>query len=409
MRKVSLLGSTGSIGRQCLEVIADNRDDYRVLALSAGGSQLELLASQAVDFEVPLLAIATEEADSLRSLIADLELRRGLTSIEREIVCGPHANEVAASCVGQSGVVVNGINGAIGLTATLAALAAGSTLALANKESLVVGGSLVAAAMVRPGQIVPVDSEHSAIAQCLRSGVHERGMTVPVITGRSEVSKLILTASGGPFRGWTRAQLEKVTLEQALNHPTWSMGPVVTINSATLMNKALELVEAHLLFDIPADDIIPVIHPQSHIHSAVRWQDGSTIMQSSPPSMLIPIALGMSWPERLCEVAAANEFDSPFGWSFEPVDNKVFIALDLARAAANAGGGTPAVMNAANEVAVDAFRKGNIGFLQIVDTVSAVCERYVPSVITDLKQLEEVDVWARKLACEFVANTGAGR
>ena len=245
-------------------------------------------------------------------------------------------------------VVLNGIAGAAGLRPTLAALGAGNVLALANKESLIIGGPLVTR-LAAPGQIVPVDSEHSALAQALRSG------------SRGEVRRLILTASGGPFRGWDTERLRTVAPQQALAHPTWDMGPLVTINSATLVNKGLELIEAHLLFDMPLDRIDVVVHPQSVIHSMVEFVDGSTIAQASPPDMRLPIALGLGWPDRVPDAAAACDWTRRAEWSFEPVDHETFPAVRLAARVAEAGGVLPAVFNAADEVAVDAFHEGRFG------------------------------------------------
>ncbi|OKL46490.1 1-deoxy-D-xylulose-5-phosphate reductoisomerase [Boudabousia liubingyangii] len=402
MREVVLLGSTGSIGTQCLEVIESNPEKFRVTALSAGGNNLELLAAQAVAFQAPTIAIEQPRADELADLIRLREQETGVAQLKRQIITGTGASAQAAATCSASGVVVNGINGGIGLSSTLSALDTGATLALANKESLVAGGPLVNAHQQYPGQIVPVDSEHSAIHQCLQSGLHERGLTMPVVTGRSEVRKLILTASGGPFRGKKRADLVDVSVEDALKHPTWAMGPVVTINSSTLMNKALELIEAHLLFDLDPEAIEPVIHPQSHIHSGVLWNDGSLLLQASPPSMLIPIALGLSWPERLSDVAPAEDFSEPFSWDFEPVDHEAFPALTLARQVAKQGGSAPAVMNAANEVAVQAFRDRKCGFLGIVDTVRQVCDEHQTVAITELQELLEVQTWAVKRAQQLL-------
>ncbi|MCL2595881.1 MAG: 1-deoxy-D-xylulose-5-phosphate reductoisomerase, partial [Promicromonosporaceae bacterium] len=261
----------------------------------------------------------------------------------------------------------------------------GSTLALANKESLVVGGALVRTAQQRLDQIVPVDSEHSALAQCLRAGQ------------RPEVRRLILTASGGPFRGRTRAKLADVTPELALDHPTWAMGPVVTVNSATLMNKGLELIEAHLLFDVPVADIVVVVHPQSVVHSMVEFVDGSTITQASPPDMRLPIALGLSWPERLNPVTPPCDWRLPTAWTFEPLDEAVFPAVRLAREAATTSATHPAVYNAANEECVAAFLAGRIGFLGIVDTVERVLAEHegTPAAAVTLPVIEDAELWAR--------------
>ena len=288
-------------------------------------------------------------------------------------------------------VVLNGITGAVGLRPTLAALDAGTTLALANKESLIMGGPLVLE-RAAPGQIVPVDSEHSAIAQCLRGGTPE------------EVRRLVLTASGGPFRGWTREQLAQVTPEQAMNHPTWDMGPVITINSATLVNKGLEVIEAHLLFGIPFDRIDVVVHPTSVVHSMVEFHDGSTIVQASPPTMLIPIALGLAWPERVPDAAPAVDWSRPETWEFHPLDDEAFPAVALARRAGAAGSTVPAVYNAANEVCVEAFRQGRLPFTEIVATIADVVgEHDVPS--KDQLTVDDVlaaDGWARTCAASKI-------
>ncbi|MFM1818582.1 MAG: hypothetical protein RIS61_180, partial [Actinomycetota bacterium] len=281
-----------------------------------------------------------------------------------KLLIGPDAaSQLAAmSC----DVVLNGITGAVGLGPTVAALNAGTTLALANKESLVIGGKAVTK-LAKPGQIVPVDSEHSALAQALLAGT------------KAEVKKLILTASGGPFRGYTKEQLELVTVEQALSHPTWAMGPVVTVNSSTMMNKGLEIIEAHLLFDIPMEQIEVVVHPQSVVHSMVEFVDGSTIAQASPPDMHLPIALGLSWPDRLPNSSTPCDWSTSTSWTFEPVNNEVFPAVNLAKKVGSKAGTAPAVMNAANEVAVDAFLGGSLKYSQIVPTVSQIVESHLAS------------------------------
>lgn len=329
MRDVIILGSTGSIGTQTLDVIARHRDQFQVRALGAGGNQLELLAQQVALFEPDVVGIATE---AKLTEFSQLWSQRYSDRTMPHLVGGSQAMVELARLgsgfsISDSDVVVNGITGSVGLLPTLAALHSGATLALANKESLVVGGALIADAMSWPGQIVPVDSEHSAIAQALRSGRHHKGLTSPIVDGSSEVSRIILTASGGPFRGMSRSELSDVTAEQALNHPTWSMGPVVTINSSTLMNKGLELIEAAYLFDVEPENIVPVVHPQSIIHSMVEFRDGSTIAQASPPDMCLPIALGLSWPQRLPNIATPNAWDQPVAWRFEPLDHEVFPRL----------------------------------------------------------------------------------
>jgi len=360
-RDVVVLGSTGSIGTQALDLVRANPERFRVVALTAGGGQRELFEQQVAEF-APAYSGLGEEA-----------------SIEA----------AARPC----DVVLNGITGAVGLRPTLAALEAGHTLALANKESLIIGGPVVTRA-ASPGQIVPVDSEHSALAQCLRAGSPE------------EVRRLVLTASGGPFRGRTRADLEAVTVEEALAHPTWDMGPVVTINSATLVNKGLEVIEAHLLFDLPFDRIEVVVHPTSVVHSMVEFVDGSTLVQASPPTMLIPIALGLSWPDRVPDAAPPVDWTRPETWEFLPLDDDAFPAVSLARQAGSAGGTAPAVYNAANEVCVEAFRENRLRFPAIVDTVGEVLAAHgVPSNQHDLT-LDDVlaaDAWAREAAADRIS------
>ncbi|MCL1870722.1 MAG: 1-deoxy-D-xylulose-5-phosphate reductoisomerase [Promicromonosporaceae bacterium] len=385
-RSVTLLGSTGSIGTQAIDVVRRHPERFRVEAISAGGGDVGLLAAQAAELEVGAVAVADHDrAKPLREALA----AAGVTGVE--VLAGPDA---AAELAGRgSDVVLNGITGSVGLRPTLAALAAGSTLALANKESLVVGGALVKAAQRRPDQIVPVDSEHSAIAQALRSGTH------------AEVRRLVLTASGGPFRGRTRDDIKAVTPDQALAHPTWSMGPVVTINSASLMNKGLELIEAHLLFDIPVERIAVVVHPQSVVHSMVEFVDGSTIAQASPPDMRLPIALGLSWPDRLDPVATPCDWTQATAWTFEPLDGATFPAVGLARAAAAASATHPAVYNAANEQGVAAFLVGRIGFLDIVATVERVLAEHdgVAAGVVTLADVEGAEAWARARADELLA------
>ena len=328
-----------------------------------------------------------------------------------EVFVGENASvEVVCACVERAAqlypratpVVLNGITGGVGLSSTLAALTCGARLALANKESLVVGGALVKNAMRFPGQIVPVDSEHSAIAQALASGVHERGLTSPVVSGRSEVADLVLTASGGPFRGRRREELRGVRAEQALAHPTWQMGPVVTINSSTLINKGLELIEAHLLFDVAPEHIVATVHPQSIVHSMVTWCDGATTLQASPPDMRLPIALGLTWPERLTDVEKPLMWESASEWTFEPVDNETFPAINLARFAVAASATHPAVLNAANEVLVDAFIAGEVPWLAIVDTVSSVVHEHEGVAHPSLEDIVAAQRWANQRARELV-------
>lgn len=358
MRRVIILGSTGSIGTQALEVIEANPDLFKVVGLAAGQNST-LLEQQKQAFGVSNAVLGAEAATRL---VEDTD----------------------------ADVVINGITGSIGLAPTLAALNTGKTLALANKESLIVGGRLVTQA-AKPGQIVPVDSEHSALAQCLLGGT------------RSEVRKLILTASGGPFRGWSRKQLEAVTPAQALAHPTWVMGRVVTTNSATLVNKGLELIEAHLLFDIPFDRIDVTVHAQSVVHSMVEFIDGSVLAQCSPPNMKLPIALGMSWPDRVANVAEACDWTKAATWTFEPLDESVFGAIRLARQVGTAGLTYPAVYNAANEQAVDAFHAGKIGFTDIVDLIERVVEEHKPAGELSLESVLAAESWARATADKQIA------
>ncbi len=353
---VIVLGSTGSIGTQGLDVIARHPDRFTVTGLAAGGGHIDLLAKQAAAFHVPQVAIADES--KVGALRAALE-QAGASNTA--IHAGRQAVIALAGCGADT--VLNGITGSIGLEPSIAALQAGSQLALANKESVVAGGHLLFSAQVRDQQINPVDSEHSAIWQSLRSGRH------------SEVSKLIVTASGGPFRGMRREDMTEITPEQALNHPTWHMGPVVTINSSTLMNKGKEVIEASRLFDIPPERIEVAVHPQSIVHSMVEFCDGATICQASPPDMRLPIALGLSAPERLRNVAAACDWTQAAQWTFEPLDNEAFPAVNLARQCLAASEKHTAVLNAANEQAVHAFLDGRLPYLGIVDTVKAVIDQ----------------------------------
>ncbi|MGO3796075.1 MAG: 1-deoxy-D-xylulose-5-phosphate reductoisomerase [Pauljensenia sp.] len=397
-RDVVILGSTGSIGTQALDVIDSHPGRFRVRALAAGGAHPELLADQVVTHDVAVVALARGSATHFLEILAHRHPDLARTP---EVLTGADAATQVAGAFPDS-VVLNGITGGVGLGPTLAALGSGATLALANKESLVVGGALVRRALVRPGQVVPVDSEHSAIAQSLAAGVHERGLTSPVHSGRSEVADLVLTASGGPFRGRTRAELADVTPEQALAHPTWSMGPVVTINSSTLVNKGMELIEAHLLFDVPADHILTTVHPQSIVHSMVTWHDGATIVQASPPDMRLPIALGLTWPERLEHVEQPLAWDAAQSWAFEPVDDVTFPAVSLARAAVAASPTHPAVLNAANEVLVDAFLRGELPWLGIVDTLTEVVGAHEGIPEPTLEDVLGVEEWARARAREAV-------
>jgi 1-deoxy-D-xylulose-5-phosphate reductoisomerase len=385
-REVVVLGSTGSIGTQALDVIRRNPGRFRVTGLAAGGGRVDLLAEQALEFRPEIVAVAKASAAQELQLAFYAEAkRRGYASGDYpipKIVAGPDA--VAEVAAWRCDVVLNGVTGALGLASTLAALDAGRTLALANKESLIVGGPLVKE-RARPGQIVPVDSEHSALAQCLRGGRAE------------EVRRLVLTASGGPFRGRSRGELADVTPEEAMNHPTWDMGPVITINSATLVNKGLEVIEAHLLFDVPMDRIEVMVHPQSVIHSMVEFADGSTLAQASPPDMRLPIALGIDWPGRVPDAAPGVDWTRSHTWELSPLDDEAFPAVALARHAGELGGTVPAVYNAANEECVDAFRAGRLPFLGIVDTIARVVEEHgsgTPGALS-LDDVLAADGWAR--------------
>ena len=373
--RVLILGSTGSIGTQALEVVAANPERFEVVGLAAGGGNPDLLARQRAETGVTRIAVADPAA-------AD--------RVGEVTYSGPDAATRLVRDT-EADVVLNALVGALGLEPTLAALASGARLALANKESLVAGGPLVLKA-ARPGQIVPVDSEHSALAQCLRSGSPD------------EVAKLVLTASGGPFRGWSAAQLASVTPEQAGAHPTWNMGPMNTLNSASLVNKGLELIETHLLFGVPYQRIEVVVHPQSIVHSMVTFVDGSTIAQASPPDMRLPISLALGWPQRLAGSAAACDFSTASTWEFEPLDAAVFPAVELARHAGEAGGCMTAVYNAANEEAAAAFLAGRIRFPAIVRTMDDVlhaADQWAaePATVVDVLDAQR---WARQRARDAI-------
>ncbi|WP_280266082.1 1-deoxy-D-xylulose-5-phosphate reductoisomerase [Nocardia wallacei] len=374
--RVLLLGSTGSIGTQALEVIAADPERFQVVGLAARGGNTALLAEQIRATGTTNVAVADPAA------AAELGVPLAGPAAVTELVRRTDAD-----------VVLNALVGSLGLEPTLATLESGRRLALANKESLVAGGSLVTRAAA-PGQIVPVDSEHSAMAQCLRGG------------RAAEVDRLVLTASGGPFRGWTTQMLESVNPDEAKAHPTWSMGLMNTLNSASLVNKGLELIEAHMLFGIDYDKIDVTVHPQSIVHSMVTFTDGSTIAQASPPDMKLPISLALGWPDRVPGVLAPLDFGTAFTWEFEPVDNEVFPAVELARQAGRAGGSVTAVYNAANEIAVQAFLDGHIRFPEIVHTVARVVEaadRWSAEPAT-LDEVLAADAWARQRAQSHVGN-----
>ena len=388
MTTVVILGSTGSIGTQGIDVIKRHRDRFTVCGLAAGGAHIDLLARQAAELQVPEVAVF--DRSKVPALTEALQ-QAGAQHVR--VTGGPEA--VIAMAGSGSDVVLNGITGSVGLEPSIAALQAGSQLALANKESVVAGGHLLFGSQIREHQINPFDSEHSAIWQSLRSGTH------------AEVAKLIVTASGGPFRGMSRAEMANATPEQALHHPTWNMGPVVTINSSTLMNKGLEVIEASRLFDIPPERIEVTVHPQSIVHSMVEFVDGATIAQASPPDMRLPIALGLSAPDRMDDVAAACDWTKAATWTFEPLDNEAFPAVSLARRCLSASEKHTTVLNAANEQAVHAFLDHRLPYLGIVDTVKAVLDtmdaelRGAP-LLRDVEEMSQIEHEARRLADDLI-------
>jgi 1-deoxy-D-xylulose-5-phosphate reductoisomerase len=384
-RRVVLLGSTGSIGTQALEVVRAHPERFEIVALGAD-SDVDGLIAQADEFGVRRLALADEAAAARLA-----EARPGVT-----VLAG--AAGMVELATTDADLVLNGVTGAAGLEPTLAALGTGSPVALANKESLIIGGDLVVAAAEKAGgresHLIPVDSEHSALAQCLRGG------------RREEVARLVLTASGGPFRGRTPDELRGVTAAQALAHPTWEMGPMITVNSASLMNKGLELIEAHELFAVPWDRLDVVVHPQSIVHSMVEFVDGSTLAQLSPPDMRLPIQLAMAWPDRLGHAFVACDWTRAGELTFEPVDTTTFRALALAEQAGRRRGTFPAVLNAANEVAVEAFLAGGLGFLDLPAVVEEALEAWdatAPAPPTELADVLDADAWARRHAADTIA------
>jgi len=376
---VAVLGSTGSIGTQTLDVVAAEGDRYEVVALGAWSS-VELLARQAAAVRPKVVAIGDpSRAAELQALVP------GGT----EVIAGPDAlAEVAVL----ADVVVNGVVGFAGLGVTVASLAAGRRLALANKESLIAGGPVVQAVRRTPGaEIIPVDSEHCAVHQCLRSGA------------RDEVARLVITASGGPFRGRTREQLADVTVDDALAHPTWRMGPKITVDSSTLMNKGLEVIEAHELFGLAYDVIDVVVHPQSVVHSMVTFGDGATIAQLSMPDMRLPIGYALAYPDRAGVPFGAVDWSTLRELTFEVPDRRAFPCLDIAYAAGRAGGSAPAWLNAANEVAVAAFLAGKLDWLAIPDVLEAALDLHDGTVLTDIEAVIEVDRLAREVTSGLVA------
>ncbi|MFM8671780.1 MAG: 1-deoxy-D-xylulose-5-phosphate reductoisomerase [Candidatus Nanopelagicus sp.] len=371
MRDVVVLGSTGSIGVQALEIVAAHPNKFRLVGLSGGRKNPQLLMEQAKKFNVPIVGS-----------MAPAPATTGVEVIDGDNSSG----EIAAL---PCDIVLNGITGSIGLGPTLSALGVGNKVALANKESLVAGGDLVM--KFGADQIIPVDSEHSAIYQALLAGK------------KADVKKLILTASGGPFR--QRADLSEVTVADALNHPTWSMGEVVTINSATLLNKGLEIIEAHYLFGLSYEAIEAVIHPQSVVHSLVEYIDGSTIAQASPPNMKGPIAYALSYPDRINKATAAIDWSKSQNWQFMPIDNERYPAVELAKRCGQLGSGLPAVYNAANEVVVAAFLAGQIKFTAIIDIVESVVQSFgsnTPTTIRDISDVSGIEQGARSKASELI-------
>jgi len=382
MRSLVILGSTGSIGTQALDVVRHHPERFKVVGLSAAGANQDLLIGQIREFLPPVVGIADE--DAARDLKAKLGAVRGV-----DLVVGPDAAE-RISADGDADVVLNGLVGSAGLAPTLATLTSGKTLALANKESLVVGGELVMDLIKgEPERLLPVDSEHAALAQALRG---ER---------RDDLKRVVLTGSGGPFRGWTRSELQKASVKEALAHPVWTMGPKITIDSATLMNKGLEVIEARYLFDLEYSQIHVVIHPESIVHAIVEFRDGSMRAEMATPNMRLPIQLALAWPERLGSgIEPVPITDRSL--TFEPVDHEAFPAIDLAYRVGGLGLTFPAVMNAANEVAVMAFLEGKIPLTRVVEVSQTVVDEHEPASVVSVVNIERADAWARKRAAEII-------
>ena len=382
MRSVTILGSTGSVGTQALDVIRRHPERFKAVGLSAGGANLELLAGQIREFLPPVVAIADETA-------AD-DVRRKLGPMPGiDILDGPDAAERLAAET-EADMVLNALVGSAGLAPTLAVLQSGKTLALANKESLVVGGELVTDLIKgEPERLLPVDSEHAALAMAMRG---ER---------REDVKRVVLTGSGGPFRGWTRNELSRASVKEALQHPVWSMGPKITIDSATLMNKGLEVIEAHYLFDLEYSSIHVLIHPEGVVHAMAEFRDGSLRAEMATPDMRLPIQLALGWPDRLpTGVEPVPLTERPL--TFEPVDREAFPAVDLAYRVGGLGSTFPAVMNAANEVAVMAFLEGKIPLTRIVELVQTLVDEHDPASVVSIVSIERADAWARQRAAEIV-------
>jgi 1-deoxy-D-xylulose-5-phosphate reductoisomerase len=385
MRSVTILGSTGSIGTQALDVVRHNPDRFKVVGLSAAGTNQELLVGQIREFLPPFVAIADEGAAQ------EVRDRLGDTVRRVELLVGPQAGEQLAADT-EADMVLNGLVGSQGLGPTLAALQSGKTLALANKESLVVGGDLVMDLIKgEPERLIPVDSEHAALALALRG---ER---------REDLKRVVITGSGGPFRGWSRTELSKASMKEALQHPVWSMGPKITIDSATLMNKGLEVIEAHHLFALEYSQIHVLIHPEAVVHAIAEFRDGSMRAEMASADMRLPIQLALAWPERLpAGVAPLPLTETPL--SFEPVDHEAFPAVDLAYRVGGLGLTFPAVMNAANEVAVMAFLEGKISLPRIVEIVQTIVDQHEPASVVSVVHIERADAWARRRTMEIVEN-----
>jgi 1-deoxy-D-xylulose-5-phosphate reductoisomerase len=382
MRSVTILGSTGSIGTQALDVVRRNPERFKVIGLSVAGTNQELLAGQIREFLPPVVGIADETAAE--------EVRASLGSIRGvEFVVGPDAAERLAS-EAEADIVLNALVGSSGLGPTLAALQSGKTLALANKESLVVGGELVMDLIKgEPERLLPVDSEHAALAMALRG---ER---------REDLKRVVITGSGGPFRGWTATELAKASMKEALQHPVWSMGPKITIDSATLMNKGLEVIEAHYLFGLEYSQIHVLIHPEGLVHAIVEFKDGSMRAEMATADMRLPIQQALAWPERLpTGVASLPLTESPL--TFEPVDHEAFPAVDLAYRVGALGLTFPAVMNAANEVAVMSFLDGKIPLPRIVEIVQTIVDEHEPPSVVSVVHIERADTWARRRTVEII-------
>jgi 1-deoxy-D-xylulose-5-phosphate reductoisomerase len=382
MKSVTILGSTGSIGTQALDVVRRNPDRFKVVGLSAAGANQELLVGQVREFLPPHVAIADEQA------AADVKAKVGaLPGVE--VIVGPDAAERLAGET-ETDLVLNGLVGSAGLAPTLATLQSGKTLALANKESLVVGGELVTDLIKgEPERLLPVDSEHAALAMALRG---ER---------REDLKRVVLTGSGGPFRGWTRSELARASVKEALQHPVWSMGPKITIDSATLMNKGLEVIEAHYLFDLEYSSIHVLIHPEGLVHAMAEFRDGSLRAEMAQPDMRLPIQLAMAWPERLSTGVEPVPLTEK-ALTFEPVDREAFPAVDLAYRVGGLGLTFPAVMNAANEVAVMAFLEGKIPLNRIVELVQTVVDEHEPASVVSVVNIERADTWARQRTAEII-------